>query len=132
LRNPVYNAILSKVLISLSDLEGNAQTSLHFQAGLLVQHKLYGYRGVVVSHDPYCMAGDTWYQSNKTQPDKKQPWYHVLVHDSGGLSTYVAQSNLKVDESGEPVSHPRIGCYFEEFKSGRYILNGDQAGGCAI
>jgi hemimethylated DNA binding protein len=44
----------------------------------------------------------------------------------------VAQSNLVPDQSGEPVSHPRIGCYFEEFKNGRYVLNGDKAGGCAI
>lgn len=123
---------LSLVLISLSDLEGNAQIGLHFQAGSLVQHKLYGYRGVVVSHDPYCMAGETWYQSNKTQPEKNQPWYHVLVHDSGGLSTYVAQSNLEMDDCGEPVSHPRIGAYFEAFKNGRYVLNGGQTGSCAI
>ena len=120
------------MLISLTDLEGNACSRIRFEPGLLVHHRLYGYRGVVVSYDAYCMAGDTWYNSNKTQPAKEQPWYHVLVHDSGGLSTYVAQSNLEPDESCEPVSHPRIGCYFEEFKNGRYVLNGGQAGGCSI
>ena len=54
------------------------------------------------------MAGDTWYHSNKTQPSREQPWYHILVHDSGGISTYVAQSNLKEDTSGQPVSTTRI------------------------
>ena len=118
------------VFISLTDLEGNARSGFFFEPGSLVHHRLYGYRGVIVSQDAYCMAGDSWYQSNKTQPPRDQPWYHVLVHDSGGLSTYVAQSNLQDDETGEPVSHPRIGCYFEAFKDGRYILSGGHADGC--
>jgi heat shock protein HspQ len=120
------------VLIAFTDLEGNARVALRFEPGYLVRHRLYGYRGVVVSHDAYCMAGETWYQSNKTQPNKQQPWYHVLVHDSGGLSTYVAQSNLEPDESGVPIHHPRIGCYFAAFKNGRYILSDSQTGGCSI
>lgn len=99
-----------------------------------MRHQRYGYRGVIVSIDPYCMAGKTWYQSNKTQPTRNQPWYHVLVHDSGGLSTYVAQSNLEADKTGQPVIHPRLTTYFSGFKDGRYILNPDvQLGGsCSI
>ena len=120
------------MLIAFTDLEGNARAGLRFEPGFLVHHRLYGYRGVVVSYDPYCMAGETWYQSNKTQPLKEQPWYHVLVNESGGLSTYVAQSNLKPDESGTPISHPRIGCYFAAFKNGRYILNDHHSGSCSI
>lgn len=122
------------MLIAFTDLEGNARVALRFEPGELVRHRLYGYRGVIVSHDPYCMAGDTWYQSNKTQPAKQQPWYHVLVHDSGGLSTYVAQSNLEPDESGAPVNHPRIGCYFAAFKQGRYLLKEESpgSGACSI
>jgi len=110
------------VLIAFTDLEGNARASVHFETGVLVCHRRYGYRGVVITHDPYCMAGDTWYQANQTQPPRNQPWYHVLVHGSGGLSTYVAQSNLVPDESGRPIKHPRIGCYFTDFKDGRYQL----------
>ena len=117
------------MLISLTDLEGNARVGLHFESGDLVHHRHYGYRGVVVSHDARCMAGDTWYQSNKTQPAKDQPWYHVLVHNSGGLSTYVAQSNLEMDDAGEPVSHPRIEAYFSEFRNGRYLLKAVQFSG---
>lgn len=124
---------LVEVLIAFTDLEGNARTGLAFLPGTLVRHRLYGYRGVVISHDPHCLAGETWYQSNKTQPAKQQPWFHVLVHDSGGLSTYVAQSNLEPDKSGEPVNHPRIGCYFAAFKEGRYVPKESQGfGGCSI
>lgn len=109
------------MFILLTDLEGYAQTGIKFDPGCLVQHKLYGYRGVIVSYDPYCMAGDTWYQANKTQPPKNQPWYHILVHDSGGLSTYVAQSNLEPDPCAQPVEHPRLSCYFSKFEGGCYL-----------
>ncbi len=89
----------------------------------MVRHRLYGYRGVIVSLDAVCMAGEKWYMANKTQPSRNQPWYHVLVHDSGGLSTYVAQSNLELDTSKQPINHPRIESYFCCFKDGAYVRN---------
>jgi len=114
-------------------MDGGATPGIYYDLGVIVTHKLYGYRGVIVAVDTSCMAGDTWYQSNKTQPTRVQPWYHVLVHDSGGLSTYVAQSNLDEDASGEPVEHPRIQCYFTDFKDGRYELKETPgSGGCSI
>lgn len=110
------------MLISISDFEGsNARQSAFFKLGEVVTHRLYQYRGVVVACDPHCMAGEKWYQSNKTQPNKQQPWYHVLVHNSGGLSTYVAQSNLVADTSGDPIEHPRIQAYFQDFVDGAYL-----------
>jgi len=74
-----------------------------------------------VAHDMQCAAGDKWYEANKTQPSRDQPWYHVLVHETGGLSTYVAQSNLECDVSGQPINHPRLGSYFSEFRDGGYV-----------
>ena len=64
-----------------------------FAPGDLVRHVRYHYRAVVVAHDPRCMAGEAWYQSNQTQPEKDQPWYHVLVHGSESI-TYPAESSL--------------------------------------
>jgi heat shock protein HspQ len=110
------------MLISISEFEGDAASQRNFECGAVVKHKFYGYRGVIVSIDPRCMAGDTWYQSTKTHPPRDQPWYHVLVHDSGGLSTYVAHSNLEADVSGKPINHPRIDCYFSDLKDGHYQL----------
>ncbi|MGJ8652774.1 MAG: heat shock protein HspQ [Opitutaceae bacterium] len=121
------------MLIGITDYEGGAQPGLYFEIGTIVQHKLYGYRGVIVCFDTECMAGDKWYYSNKTQPAKKQPWYHVLVHDSGGLSTYVAQTNLQEDPSKEPVEHPRLESYFSGYKDGRYALKPSEgSGSCSI
>jgi heat shock protein HspQ len=122
---------LCGVLIRITDLDGGDAPGVNFDLGVVVRHKLYNYRGVIVAYDPQCAAGDKWYLANKTQPPRAQPWYHVLVHDSGGLSTYVAQSNLENDFSGEPINHPRLSCYFSEFKDGVYIAHQGDQGSCS-
>ncbi|MBG30441.1 MAG: DNA-binding protein [Opitutae bacterium] len=93
-----------------------------FEPGELVMHKHYGYRGVIVSLDLFCKANEEWYQSNKTQPTKNQPWYHVLV-DQEAHVTYSAQSNLLADETAELVTHPMTKLFFSGFEGGRYIRN---------
>jgi heat shock protein HspQ len=97
-------------------------TSPKFAPGDLVCHVRYLYRGVVVAHDPKCLADENWYKSNKTQPDRNQPWYHVLVHESGSI-TYPAESSLALDESGEEIAHPLLEQFFVDFADGRYQRN---------
>lgn len=93
-----------------------------FHPGQLVQHSRYGYRGVVVEVDSFCKAPDRWYDSNKTQPDRNQPWYHVLVHGCDTI-TYAAQTSLEPDDSGLPVEHPLTDLYFSEFTGSAYVRN---------
>ena len=93
-----------------------------FFPGDLVLHVRYQYRGVVVASDPRFMADEQWYRSNKTQPNKDQPWYHVLVHESGSV-TYPAQSSLAPDESGAEIVHPLLDHFFNGFEKGRYNRN---------
>ena len=93
-----------------------------FEPGDLVQHRRYGYRGVVVQRDESCQADDAWYQKNNTQPDRDQPWYHVLVSDSS-TCTYAASENLQADFSGQPISHPLLDYFFAAFEDGRYVRN---------
>ena len=93
-----------------------------FLPGQLVRHRRYGYRGVVVAYDGHCKADPEWYMSNKTQPDRDQPWYHVLVHNSRSV-TYPAESSLEADDSGQPVSHSLMEHFFSGFVDGRYIRN---------
>ncbi len=95
-----------------------------FEIGDVVTHKIQGYRGVIVDFDEVCKARDKWYNSHNVQPSRNQPWYSVLVHNSGGLSTYAAQSNLEKDHSGRAIEHPRIGHYFRSFDKGRYLPKG--------
>jgi len=93
-----------------------------FAPGELVFHRRYRYRGVVVDSDPVCQAAEDWYQSNQTQPDRDQPWYHVLV-DGSAHTTYVAESNLMPDPTAEPITHPLVDEYFDGFQEGHYLRN---------
>ncbi len=93
-----------------------------YSVGTLVRHVLYGYRGVVVACDAACQAPDNWYLKNKTQPTKNQPWYHLLV-DGSDQNTYVAESNLMPDDSGECVVHPWVNLYFSHFEGHGYRRN---------
>jgi len=102
--------------------ETAAPADMAFALGQVVRHRRYGYRGVVVDADPTCQADETWYRSNRTQPKRDQPWYHVLVHNSMQV-TYAAESNLDVDDSGDEVVHPYVPYFFSEFRDGGYVRN---------
>ena len=93
-----------------------------FTPGQLVRHQRYGYRGVIVDFDVRCLAPDSWYQRNLTQPDRNQPWYHVLVDGSAAV-TYAAQSNLVPDHEQQPVHHPLVSRFFEAFDGRKYERN---------
>ncbi len=93
--------------------------SEQFRVGDVIHHRRYGYRGVILERDPVCRADEAWYQGNQTQPDRNQPWYHVLV-DGAEHSTYVAEEHLELDASGGPVRHPMVEQVFASFFKGRY------------
>lgn len=93
-----------------------------FAPGQLVHHIRYDYRGVVVSVDATCRADDDWYLANRTQPDRDQPWYHILVHNSQQV-TYTAQTSLEEDPTGAEVDHPLVAHLFSDFAHGQYVRN---------
>ena len=107
-------------MIAISDTFDTRRPRL--EPGQLVRHRRYGYRGVVVERDESCQADEAWYQKNQTQPDRNQPWYHVLVSDSS-TCTYAAAENLVADESGLPIAHPLLAHFFDSFEGGRYHRN---------
>ena len=111
-------------MINLNEGFTPKKESPFFSPGQVVRHLSYAYRGLIVDSDPTCQAADTWYQSNQTQPDRLQPWYHVLV-DGSHEATYVAQSNLKLDLSGNPVVHPLLNLFFSELDEAenKYLRN---------
>ncbi len=93
-----------------------------YHPGQIVRHRRYGYRGVVVDFDLTCKADAGWYQSNQTQPERDQPWYHVLV-DGSSTATYAAQTSLEADERSDPIIHPHLQWFFTEFVGDRYVRN---------
>jgi heat shock protein HspQ len=95
---------------------------VRFMPGQLVRHKRYGYLGVVVDFDPFCEAPESWYQNNQTQPDRHQPWYHVLI-DGGSHITYAAQTSLDEAERAVPIEHPLVDAFFSEFNGCCYVRN---------
>ena len=103
--------------------ERAADRSAHrFQIGQLVRHRRYRYRGVIVAFDLACGADEAWYQTNQTQPDRDQPWYHVLVHGSP-QTTYAAEANLRTDPNPQPIEHPLLAEFFCGFAEGRHLRN---------
>ena len=91
-----------------------------FSVGDLIQHRLFGYRGVIVDVDATFQLAEEWYETvARSRPPKDKPWYHVLVHDSA-QTTYVAQQNLERDIAATPVNHPLIHEFFSTFEHGRY------------
>ncbi len=95
-----------------------------FALGDLVEHVRYGYRGVVVDFDMTCHASELWFNTNQTQPNRDQPWYHVLV-DVSAITTYAAQTSLCHDPSPGVRQHRMLGRYFLGFDevSKRYLRN---------
>ncbi len=93
-----------------------------FAIGQLVRHRRYGYRGLIVGMDDHCRAQENWYKSNRTQPERNQPWYHVLVHENPTV-TYAAETSLLPDETLEPINHPLVDLYFAEFNGESYERN---------
>ena len=91
-----------------------------FRIGQVIEHKLFDYRGVIYDVDAEFQGTDEWYETVAlSRPPRDKPWYRVLVHNAVH-ETYVAERNLKDDESGKPVSHPLINVIFDGFSDGIY------------
>lgn len=93
-----------------------------FRRGDVVRHRRYGYRGLIVDFDLRCLADEDWYRSNRTQPDKEQAWYHVLV-DGSEMVTYAAEEHLLPDEEAEAIDHPLVDRFFERVDGPPYVRN---------
>ena len=92
-----------------------------FDVGQLIHHRLFDYRGVILSIDPMFQGTEEWYrQVAKNQPPRNRPWYHVAVHDATH-QTYVAEQNLEPDMIGLPIVHPIVDYVFDEFTQGQYV-----------
>ena len=95
---------------------------MRFEPGQVVRHRRYGYRGVVVDADPTCQADEAWYQNNRSQPERNQPWYHVLV-DNATHRTYVAECNLTASRNISAINNPLLELYFDHHNQGVYRSN---------
>lgn len=91
-----------------------------FEAGQIVEHLKFGYRGVVFRVDEAFSLTDDWYETvARSRPPKDQPWYHVLV-DGAQHTTYVAERHLSISADRSQVEHPLLGEWFESYDGNRY------------
>lgn len=111
-------------MINLNDGYSELPNSPKFEPGQVVEHLKYDYRGLIVALDNTCQATEDWYLTNKTQPDQNQAWYHILV-DGAQHVTYVAESNLGLDQIKTPVVHPLLNLFFfgVDEAGNRYLRN---------
>ena len=94
---------------------------VNFSVGEVIHHRLFHYRGVIVDVDKDFQGSAQWYAVvAKSRPPKNEPWYHVLV-DGSAHSTYVAEQNLELDDSGDPIEHPMLEHFFANFDNGKYV-----------
>jgi heat shock protein HspQ len=91
-----------------------------FSLGQVVHHRELDYRGVIVDVDPMFLGdGETAALAVKEDEPLELPWYHVLVNGRDYV-TYVCETSLTADESGEPVVNPSLGLFFTSFEGDHY------------
>ena len=95
---------------------------LKYHPGQIIDHKKFGYRGVIFDADAQFSGSDDWYeQVAKSRPPKGAPWYHVLV-DGSDQTTYVAERHLESSKNTSRIQHPLIEVFFSDYENGRYNL----------
>jgi len=95
-----------------------------FRIGDRVRHSIFGFRGIIFDVDPVFANSEEWYAQDPRQPDRNQPFYHLLA-DNGEQSyiAYVSQQDLLVDEGREPIDHPAVDMMFTREADGAYRLD---------
>ena len=93
----------------------------NFSLGQVVYHQDLEYRGVIVDVDPMFL-GDAEIAECAVGGDEPldRPWYHVLG-DGKEHVTYVSESSLRADDSGEPVTNPALGLFFKGYEGDHYV-----------
>ena len=111
-------------MIRVIEEQSPDRNSGSFKTGDIVNHKTCGYSGVIVHQDLTFKGEDEWYLSNQSQPSKHQPWYFVLVDEIQQV-TYVAESNLTLDQCEKKVDHQMINLFFSKYDDElkKYIRN---------
>jgi len=102
-----------------------------FTIGEAVQHRKFGFQGVIFDVDPEFANSEEWYNAipEDVRPRKDQPFYHLFAVNPADHSPYIAyvsQQNLIPLPDGEEVAHPQLEEFFEGQEDGRWLIPTDQ------
>lgn len=102
-----------------------------FRIGDAVQHRKFGFQGVIFDVDPQFANSDEWYDSipEESRPRKDQPFYHLFAVNPADMSPYIAyvsQQNLVPLPEGQEVAHPQLEDYFAGRQNGRWVVRNDR------
>ena len=109
----------------MSVLNGKAK----FRIGEVVKHRLHPFRGVIFDVDPEFANTEEWWLSipEEMRPRKDQPFYHLFAeNETSYYVAYVSEQNLLPDGTGQPVDHPNIGDFFDDYDGDRYVFSPSQ------
>lgn len=89
-----------------------------FGIGQSVQHRKFGFQGVIFDVDPEFANTEEWYNAipAEVRPRKDQPFYHLFAVNPADQSPYIAyvsEQNLLPLPKDEEVTHPQLEDYFE-------------------
>lgn len=111
----------------IDPVAAGVRRSAKFSIGQVVRHRFFPFRGVIFDVDPVFNNTEEWWLSIPAQirPRKDQPFYHLLAeNEDNSYVAYVSEQNLLVDDSGQPVDHPKVAELFSSNK-GDYKLRGE-------
>jgi hemimethylated DNA binding protein len=96
-------------------LQARLHAGKHLVPGVCFRHKKYGYRGVIIACEPWCVATSAWKENAdvaELDRGEHQPFYHCLpdLRDRPGHSpkhaSFLAEENLEPIAEAYPVEHP--------------------------
>ncbi|WPT15159.1 F-box only protein 21 [Picochlorum sp. SENEW3] len=100
---------------------------IRYDIGNVIEHKRYGYRGIIMGYTATCEASRSWVSMMNVAALERglnQPFYHVLVDSRdrpGGQTTYVAEENIMIRPWCE-ISHPLVDKYFISTTEGEHHM----------
>lgn len=97
-----------------------------YPIGAVVKHRVHPFRGVIFDVDPEFANTEEWWLSipEEMRPRKDQPFYHLFAeNETSYYVAYVSEQNLLPDETGQPVDHPNISDYFDEYDGKNYTYD---------
>ena len=100
-----------------------------FRIGEVVRHRIHPFRGVIFDVDPEFSNTEEWWLSipEEMRPRKDQPFYHLFAeNETSYYVAYVSEQNLLIDETGQPIDHPNISDYFDEYDGQSYLFDRTQ------